>query len=66
MQEKYSQGTERLQHYVMRLSLRRSLKAAEYDTLKLQWINTQTKLVNQEKCENVAAIELLRPQHVER
>lgn len=37
MQEKYSQGTERLQHCVSRLPLR-SLEAAEYDTLKLQWI----------------------------
>lgn len=37
VQERYSQGKERIQHCVIRLPLR-SLEAVEYDTLKLQWI----------------------------
>lgn len=51
MQERYSQGTERLQHCVSRLPLR-SLEAAEYDTLKLQWIyKTEiSKLGSRRKC----------------
>lgn len=40
VQERYSQGTERLQQFVIRHPLT-CLEAAEYDTLKLQWIYRQ-------------------------
>lgn len=41
VQERFSQGTESLQHFVVRLP-QRNLEAAEYDALKLQWIYRQT------------------------
>lgn len=62
VQERYSQGTERLQHFAFRLPFR-SLEAAEHDTLKLQWIHRQTEISKSGSTQKMLQPqELIRPQ----